>query len=498
MAEKHADMRGRPAISHVSLIARNSIFVFMARIIEVAFSLVSISLIARYLNVKLYGQYAYLTSIIAVAIPLAYFGLQRILIRDIARDRKKAGKYLGAAIIGRTVFSAVLILGIYLFTVFMGFDKVSAEAIMLFAASEVILSYVALYISIYTAIEKMGIDTALTIISCTFNLTVLATVIYLDLGFVNLFTAMLLSSVFTLVIAVLMTRRGIGRPDYTFDSALLKYFFIESYPLVIVAFLTSALFRVDVFVLKYYRGVEEISLFFAPHSVITKLQVVPLALTTAIFPSLSRTSGPSSDSFHAIYEKAFKFLFVVSLPVSILAHAYAREFIVIFFGPNFAGAASALRLMIWTVNIMFLECLFGFILLAIHEQRFTAFNSAAILMVNFVLDMLLVPSYGYMGASVGTLIAYILRSLSSYTYVSIKTRPVSIFNIVLRPLMGGALMYLLIIRLKGFSNIAGIAAAVMAYAGTLFATRHFTAGELATFGDFFMKRHNKDLNKQTL
>ena len=490
------NLNSHQAISPMAIIARNSVFVFMARAVEVIFGLVSISLIARYLDIKLYGLYAYITSIIAVLIPLTYFGIQRILIRDIARDGKEAGRYLGTAVIGRTLFSAVLVVAVYLFTVLAGFDRLSTEAILIFTASEIILSYVALFISVYTAIEKMGIDTVLTAISRVFNLAILIAVIHFDLGFVHLFTSMLVSSIFTLVVALLITYKGIGRPDYKLDGVLLKYFFKESYPLVIVAFLTSALFRVDIFVLKYFRDIEEISLFFAPHSIITRLQVVPIALTAVIFPSLSRSTGTLKDTFHSIYEKAFKFLFVISLPVTVLGFSFAEEFIALFFGPNFAGAAQAFKIMIWTVNIMFLECLFGFILLAIHEQKFMAINSAFILVVNFILDVLLVPSYGYMGASIGTLIAYILRTTSSYTYVSIKTRSIPVIYVLSKPLLGGALMYILIFKLKEISPFISIAAGLLAYSCTLFFTKHFTAGEWATIGGIFIRKQDKGFNNQ--
>jgi O-antigen/teichoic acid export membrane protein len=315
------------------------------------------ALIARYLDVKLYGLYAYITSIIAVVIPFTYFGMQRILIREIARDRAGVGRYLGTAIIGRTIFSAFLLAGVFAFTVYAGFDRMSMQATLVFTVSEIILSYVSLFISVYTAVEKMDADTILTAFSRVFNLALLLAVIFFDLGFVSLFTTMALSSALTLVVAALMTSRGIGRPDYAYDAALLKYFFRESYPLVIVGFLTAALFRVDVFVLKYFRGVEEISLFFAPHSIITRLQVVPLALTTAIFPALARLADTSREEFAALYGKTAKFLFAVSLPLTILAHIYAREFVVLFFGPRFAEAGPAFQIMIWSVNIMFLECL---------------------------------------------------------------------------------------------------------------------------------------------
>ena len=91
--QRHVTVAGR--------LAKNSIFVFFARITDLLVALISTALIARYLNVTDFGNFAFVMAITIFLIPLTDFGFERILTREIAKDMKKADKYFGSAIIAR-------------------------------------------------------------------------------------------------------------------------------------------------------------------------------------------------------------------------------------------------------------------------------------------------------------------------------------------------------------------------------------------------------------
>ncbi|MBI5826122.1 MAG: oligosaccharide flippase family protein [Deltaproteobacteria bacterium] len=79
-------------------VIKNSIFILMARGIQIAASFFVIIAVARYLSVELYGDYAYIIALVSSVMALTYFGIQQVTIREIAMDRANAHIHLGSAL----------------------------------------------------------------------------------------------------------------------------------------------------------------------------------------------------------------------------------------------------------------------------------------------------------------------------------------------------------------------------------------------------------------
>lgn len=469
-------------LTPLAVIAKNSLAVLAARVIEVVCALIVVALIARYLGVDLYGLYGYITSIIAIVIVFSYFGMQRIIIREIAKDKTLIRKYLGAGIILRGILSLGTLGFIFLVTQFIDLDPKSVAALYIFGLSEIPASFISLLTSIFTAIEKMGYETLFTAISRILNLLLISLAITFDMGFTGLFMALLIGNLISLGLVIKFTVARIGWPEFELNPRLWKFILKESFPLMLTSFLAKTLFRVDVFVLKFFKSLSDVSLFFGPHSIILRLRIIPLTLSIALFPSLSRIAEHSEESLINVFEKALKILISISIPMSIIAVALADDLIILCLGKAFAEAAIVFKILIWTINFMFVECLMGFVLLSLSKQWFTTLSHAITLLVNLVLDIILIPKYGFIGASVATLIAYGLRTTISYIFVSINTRFLVLHKIVLKPflaalLMGGVLLW----GSKADNLYFSCVIASLLYVVVLWRSKNFSLEEIAAF-----------------
>src|SRR3990167_5432397 len=83
-------------------VVKNSFFILAARGIQILSSFFILVAVAKYLTVQGYGDYSFVTALVSSVMALTYFGIQRIIIREISRDRTKARQYLGSAILMRT------------------------------------------------------------------------------------------------------------------------------------------------------------------------------------------------------------------------------------------------------------------------------------------------------------------------------------------------------------------------------------------------------------
>jgi len=389
-------------------IAKNSFYLVASRVFEIVTALVITSLTARYLGVDQFGYLAIATAIAMTLIPLADFGIGRIISREIARDARRSSLYVSTALVLRVCLSvAILTVAALLLHAFSTWPGSVDVAILLAIAAELISSTGMTCLSVIQAFEQMQYELFINIAFKLSSLLLIAAVVLFDWGFLAIFHARLASSVLFLVLASVILYRKFVPLGFRFDSRLGGFMLKESYPLAIAALALALTFKVEVFLLQWLGTQSDVSFFEAPNRLILQLQMLPMAFSLALFPVFSRTATEGSNApLSLYYGNAFKFLLVVSVPISMLLFVGSRPLIVAIFGPAFEPASISLDILAPTVVFLFIIALQNLFLTAVGRQILNTVTTVAALFLNIVLGILLIPRYGFIGASIGTSIAY--------------------------------------------------------------------------------------------
>lgn len=397
-------------------VAKNSFFLFASRLFEIATALIITSLTARYLGVELFGFLAIATAIAMTLIPVADFGIERIICREIAKDTGRSSHYVSTSLGLRVSLSLLILTAAFvLLRHFSTWSEQVNHAVLLAIAAELLWSTGMTYLSVVKAFEQMQYELYVNVVYKLASLLLVAAVVFFDWGFIGIFYARLASSLLFLVLAATLLYSKFAAVRFTFDLKLAKYMVKESYPLAIASFALALIFKVDVFLLQWLGTPTDVSFFEAPNRLIMQLQVLPVAFSLSLFPVLARSAADGNAPLSRYYGTAFKFLLIISVPLSGLLIVASKPLITTIFGASFAQASVSLDILAPTVVFLFLISLQNLFLTAVGRQVLNTLTTVAALLLNIVLDILLIPRYGYLGASVGTLVAYFgMMALNSY------------------------------------------------------------------------------------
>lgn len=459
-------------------IAKNSILLLIARATDIVSMLIAISLVARYLGVNRYGTYAFVVSFISILTPAIYFGLNQILIRDISRNREAAGVILGASIIIRTVLSVVLVALVVIACQIIGPTRETIIAIYIFTLSELILSFGMLFDSIFIASERMEYDTFVTFAFRLCLLSGICLVVFLDLGFVSLFIAIGTASLVRTFLSFFWVCKKFVFPRFIWDTKYFWYLLRESYLIGIIVIFGQASFRIDVLILKAFRTIAEVGLFHGPHRLVLLLDIFPKSLVTALFPVLSRLAESSRQSLTFAFGKIFKFLVILSLPIAIGITLTADKIIALIFGNAFLPASPCLQILAWTIPVLFLNFLITYTLTSMNIQRFAAISMIICFSVNLILDLILVPQYGIIGASVATLFAYSTLLGVNFYFLSTKLGMVQVFDVLVKPIASAVVLAVFLYLVRGVDIIALILIGIFIYPLILFCLKTLSSEEM--------------------
>jgi len=450
-----------------SSIIRNSFFTAAARGIQIATSYLVAVAVARYLTIRDYGEYSFIAALVASAMSLSYFGIQQVLIREIARDRENAGSYIGAASLLRSVLSAVAIVSLLTLGPFLDLSPLAKRAVLIAVLGEFFLAFSMLTRSIFQAYEKMVYEPLLALLGSLTLAAGVGAAIVLDLGLLWLFGAAAVANAVQFATGACLLRKKIVRPTSRLTPQLVKTFFKHAAVIGVGVFLSMNLFRVNVFLLKALSTIEEVAVFQLPHNLVIQLQVLPYALVTAIFPVFSRLIHEDPARVAGIFEKLFRYLLVFSLFAALGLSLFASEILAAIFGGKYASSVPVLAVVAWSLAPLSLDMVLNSMLVAMNKQKYSIYYAGVAICVNIVGGLLVLPRYGAFGAAFLSLFSYCIMFACSFSLVARQGFRISLPGLARDIGLALAAATAVMATLKPLSAAAAAAAGTLVYFGLL-------------------------------
>jgi O-antigen/teichoic acid export membrane protein len=146
----------------------------------------------------------------------------------------------------------------------------------------------------------------------------------------------------------------------------------------------------------------------------------------------------------------------------------SNQLILALLGTEYLPAADALAVLAWTLPIWFITFLQGNLLTIIERQKAVAAVGFVNMTANVVLNLLVIPRYGFTGAAVTTLITEVI-GMSQMFYllrnnISLKNTVMTVIRVALLSSVMGVAIYLLRDHIHVFATIAITATGYMAAA----------------------------------
>jgi len=190
----------------------------------------------------------------------------------------------------------------------------------------------------------------------------------------------------------------------------------------------------------------------------------------SIFPVMSRFYKKSHESLKFAFERSFKYLLIISIPIAILTTFLATQIILFIYGNDYIPSIIALQILIWTIIFMFLNGLAGNLLGSINKQPVVTKITFVGVISNILLNIILIPKFSYVGASFATVITeFILMPIIVYAvwkngYTSLSPLIKDLPKIIVSSLI----MIIVILFLNSLNLFLLILIASIAYFGTIY------------------------------
>jgi O-antigen/teichoic acid export membrane protein len=469
----------------VQTIAKNTLALTLAQIVPMLLGIILVFYIARILGDVGFGKYSFAFAFTGLFTILADLGLNTLTVREVARDKSRASKYLGNIVIIEIILSVITLTLIFLAINSMDYPPDTTLAVYIVAFSLVLTSISQLFKSIFRAFEKMEyeflINTLRTIIVVSLGLFVL----FAGYGLIGLVLVHLLASVFGLLFSLSLCLKKFAVPKLEVDLHFWKHSIRTALPLGFVYIFAVIYGQIDMTMLSVMCGDAVVGWYSAAYKLRSVLGFIPASFMNAAFPVMSRFFESSTKSLEVLYKRSFKYMLSLALPIAVGTTILADRIILPLYGAQYVNSIIALQILIWAIVFSFPAYLLEYVLFSTNRQDITGITSGICAVSNVILNLLLIPSLSYVGAAIATVITSGILFGIYFYFVFKYGYKLSMHKIAIKPLIASLVMAVFIYCFYSFNLFLLVLLAAIVYLGALYLLKGISQDDIRMFKEMF-------------
>ncbi|MBI5680709.1 MAG: flippase [Methanobacterium sp.] len=458
-------------MTKIRKIAKNTTLLLVSQIVSYALGFLYVMYSAHYLGAEGFGILSFALGFAGILGIVADFGLSQLTVREVARDKSLSNKFLGNALTIKVLLAISILLFTTMMIIFKNYSPEITYVLYFIVLYNILIAYSQIFYATFQAYEKMEYQAIGTVLMATIILIGTLIAIYSKWDVVGFASVYLIASLLTFIYTFIICIWKFFLPKIEFDIGFLKPTLKEAWPFGITGILVMLYTYIDTVMLSFMQGNEVVGWYNAAYRLIMVLLFIPVAINIAVYPVMSQFYVSSRDSLKLIYEKIFKFMLILGLPIGVGTTILAEKIILLIFGTGYTQSIIALQILIWTIVLTFASAAFLRLFESINKQLIITKISVITVLINIILNLILIPKFSYVGSSFATVITelILMTTLFAVSYkigygIPLKKFLKDMTKIIAASIFMGIFLW----HFESFNWIIAMISAVILYFGVLY------------------------------
>lgn len=383
-------------------VLNNASWIIACKIMQSACSFIIGVFTARYLGPTSYGLISYAASIVAFFLPIMQLGFSSTLVREIVNQPEREGQVLGTSLVLNIISSIACVIGITTFSFLSTPTETETIVVcglyslsLVFQASEMIQYWFqAKLLSKYPSIVSL---VAYVVVSLYKVYILIAGKSVRWFAVTHVIEACIIAS------ALLIIYLKCGKQKLSFSFELAKEMFSRSKHYISAAMMVVVFQQTDRLMLKWMLNETETGYYSASLTCLGITGFVFMAIIDSARPSILESKKRSEKEYAEKLTMLYTVVNLLSLAQSIAMTVFAKMIIGIIFGADFLPASRVLQVAVWYTAFGYYGTVRNVWILAEEKQQYLWKINLAGATLNVVLNFILIPILGGVGAAVASL-----------------------------------------------------------------------------------------------
>ncbi len=429
----------------ISTLFINTLAQLIAKVATTGTTLVVTYLISSKLGTVGLGEFIATTSYVALFYLLADFGINAVFTKKIHKEESLSGlrlqgrsdpellskgsEFQNSSSENKLLFyfknllSIRLVLGIvvsFLAIAILSFLDYPANIKVAIILGSVLIFTQALFVTangIFQIKLRYELSALSDIIGSLLTLFLVYLFLSSGLGVWFVILAYVAGSILKVLISLTLARRVVGGIGLGQDTSLWGSFFLASLPLGLIAIFSQIMANIDKVILSLaplssdlgYSNLEAVGIYGLAYKFFDVALVLPTYLMNAAFPIFVRTAREDTTKLKHLATKIGAALFGAALLLSVLGF-FLAPVVLRFFnsGEDLSGSVAGLRVLLFGLPFFYLSALMVWLSVALDKQKQLILIYLLSALANLVLNLYLVPKFGFMASAYLTILSEII------------------------------------------------------------------------------------------
>jgi len=387
----------------------------IVRFITLAFTLISIKLLANYLGPEGVGNYNTITTYVNFFIVIADLGLFAVTVREIAKNPDSEPRIISNVFTLR-FFSALFASVIAVIIVFLTNYSSDIKLGVLIATGFLFFNLLgSVYDMVLQYRLKMQYSALAEFLSKVIAIIALYIIIITHGSFLAIMSTVAITGIGIFVFKWLFARTFIEfGPKY--DKKIASWIFNAAWPLGLVFIINNLYFKLDTLLLFVIKGATAVGIYSVSYKILEVTAFIGSYFASALKPAISEKITTDKQAVASIIRKSISVMVFISMPLLIVSIVFSKDIILFLSTKDFLAGSNALIFLSITLPLIYLDTLLIEILIANDERKTLIKIAGFILLFNLVANLIFIPLFSYMGAAFTTLLSELILLLINLHY----------------------------------------------------------------------------------
>jgi len=439
-------------------------------------ALVTVIATLKWLMPAPYGTFTTLVNYTAIVSVVLDLGFNVLYVREGARHPADIQRYL------RNVMSLRILMAVGSFVILAvalaiaGLSSLLVPGFLLM----VLTSYSTLLRNTLYAVQRLGYEALAVVLESIVLLGLVLIGIKIGAGVTYFVWAYAAQYAFSCAyFAIVLWWQKIAVVGWKLEPQLVREWFFQGLPFALTFVLTILYFKIDQPLVYAIRPHAEAGWYAAAYKPFEALLFIPMTLLSVVFPVLSVYFRERPQELTDAVSRFFKALLVIGWPIAVGLFVLAHPLTTMFLYPQ---SEPALRILALALAIGFVNNAFIGALSASDRQVSFTWAAGWSLVANLALNLILIPLFGYVGASWATVLTEVVLGVAGWILTRRHIGQVPVLKLTWRPILAGLVMGAVLVPLRNFDGVQvtiPIVVGAAVYAGAALLLRAVTSDEIA-------------------
>ena len=383
-------------------IVKNFLSLSVATIVAQLLGFITTPYLARVLGPGNFGKLNFAGAISGYFSIIGNFGLNILGTRELARNKDKVEYYTGNVVALKLCLSVLSFGLLLLLVVFINKPLQIKYLILLYGLA---LFPSALLIDwAFQGMERMEYIGVSRIFGVILNVGLVLLLIKSSEQLLLVPCFSVLTSFLSLGFLIFAFIRRFGKLRLKFDLILWKSFIRKTLPIGFALMMTQIFYYFDTVMLGFIKSEWEVGCYNAAYKIIWLMVSLLGAYYNAIFPILSVYSKKSPNLLKKTLFRLGKLIVGVAIFLALGGTILANFLMNFIYGPKYNPGIIVFQILIWVVAVNSVNSIYAWGLLAYDKQGKWLLGVTIAAVTNVILNLILIPPWGLIGASIATVL----------------------------------------------------------------------------------------------